>query len=283
MIAMGIILILLGVPFVGMAVMTAALLSQELRYGLTVALATLTVVFLISDITGALMAAIGSGFLSSALRRGRSMSASVMTASAATAIASIFGVILLPEMSILSQENLNSLMTLYSSAGLSTSEVIVMLEVLVYVLPAVMAVWAACGVMAAAAAAKLIAVKRGGWRKPSEKPQKISLGLLPAWILILALGLNLMGGRIPPVLQRAAVNVSIFMVLPYSAVGVSVCRKFLALYPQSLILVLVTGVIFPPLALGLLALTGVLDTWLDLRALMNRKMERNSGNEDTSD
>ena len=92
------------------------------------------------------------------------------------------------------------------------------------------------------------------------------------WILIAALALNLVGGA-PPVVLRAAVNVTIFMVLPYMIVGLSVCRKLLLRYPNFILLFLL-GIVFPPLAVGALAITGILDTWLDLRQKIERSKER---------
>lgn len=269
-IAVGIILVLMGVPFVGMTVMTMMMLAPEARFGLPLALATLFIVFLVSDFTGALISATGAGFMTAFIKSGRSFRFSVATASAATVFASLFGTLLLPEQSLLSGDNVETLMQLYSSAGMRSHEILFVMEVLMYVLPSLLALWAAGGVLASGAALKLISRRKGvEIEQPGDLPMK--LGLVPAWILIAALAVNLAGSGLP---QRAAVNISIFMILPYSAVGVAVCRKVLYMYPQWLMLAVLAGIVFPPLAVGVLMITGILDTWFDFRVRLKSIYER---------
>ncbi|MCK5117722.1 MAG: hypothetical protein KAR44_14090 [Candidatus Aegiribacteria sp.] len=272
-IAVGIILILMGVPFIGMSVMTVMLLSPDSKFGLPLALATLFVVFLISDFTGALIAATGAGFITACIRSARSFRFSIAAAAAATALVSIFGTILLPEQSLLSENNIEALVQFYSSAGISSSEIILILDVLMYVLPSILALWAAAGVIASGAAIMLINRRRG---IQLDLPGDLSLrmGLIPAWILIAALSVNLAGSSLPYFLQQAAANISIFMILPYSAVGLAVCRKVLSIYPQVLILAVIPAIVFPPIALGVLIITGILDTWFDFRTRLLKIYER---------
>ncbi|MCD4700332.1 MAG: hypothetical protein K8S24_00600 [Candidatus Aegiribacteria sp.] len=269
-IVVGIILILMGIPFVGMTVMTLMMVAPESRFGLPLALATLFIVFLISDFTGALIAATGAGFMTAFIGSGRSFRFSVTVASTATALASLFGTLLLPEQSLLSGDSIETLMQFYSSAGMSTSEILFVMDVLTYVLPSLLALWAVGGVIASGAAIKLINRRKGiELGLPGEHSMR--LGLVPAWILIAALAVNLAGSGN---LQQAAVNISIFMILPYSAVGLAVCRKALSLYPQGFILAVLVGIVFPPLAVGLLMIAGMLDTWFDFRTRLNRIDER---------
>jgi hypothetical protein len=272
-VTVGIILVLMGVPFVGMTVMTAMMLVPDSRTGLPLALATLFVVFLISDFTGALIAATGAGFLTAMIRQGRSFRFSVASASAATALATVFGTVLLPEQSLLSGENIEALMQIYSSAGMNSSEILTMMEILMYILPSLLALWATGGVIVSAVAVGLINRRR---RIELDLPADASLrlGLAPAWILIAALAVNLAGSGLSPFLQRAAVNVSIFMILPYSAVGIAVARKALSMFPQGLLLVVFAGAIFPPFAIAVLTVTGILDTWFDFRERLKRIDER---------
>lgn len=273
--ALGIILILVGVPFVGMTVMTVMLLAPDSRFGLPLTLAALFIVFLISDFAGALIAATGAGFLTAWIRSGRGFLLSVAAASAATALASIFGTLLFPEQSLLSGDNVELLMQLYGSAGMSSSEILYIMDVLAYILPSLLALWAVGGVIASASAARLISRRRGiEFNLPVES--SLRLGLIPAWILIAALTANLFSGNLPPLLQQAAVNVSVFMILPYTAVGLAVYRKLLSLYPQGLLLAVLTAIVFPPLAVGVLMITGILDTWFDFRTRLKRKNERKS-------
>ncbi len=272
-IAIGLLLILMGVPFVGMTVMTVMMLAPESRFGLASALATLLVVFLITGFTGALIAATGAGFMTVLMKSGRGFRTSVASAAAATALASVFGTVLLPEQSLLSSENIEALMQLYSSAGMSSSEILTVMNALLYMLPSLLALWAAGGVIASAAAIRLIGRRRGIYPDlPQDDP--LRLGLIPAWILIGALAANLLGSSLPSFLQQAALNTSVFMILPYSAVGLAVCRKGLSLYPQLLLFAVLAGIVFPPLAVGILMVAGILDTWFDFRMRFNRIAER---------
>ncbi len=272
-IAVGIILVLMGVPFVGMTIMTMMMLAPDTRFGLPMTLVTLFIVFLISDFTGALISATGAGFIVGFIRSGRGFRCSVVAASAATALASLFGTLLLPEQSLLSGENIATLMHFYHSAGMSSSEILFVMDVLLYVLPSLLALWAVGGVIVSAATVKLMN-RRKGIELELPGDQSMRLGLIPAWILIAALAVNLAGSSLPPFLQQAAVNISIFMILPYAAVGLTVFRKALSLYPQGLILTVFVGVVFPPIAIGVLVIIGILDTWFDFRARLKRIDER---------
>jgi hypothetical protein len=266
-IALGLILVLMGVPFVGMAVMMAVLTCNS--RGIPLAVGILVVVYLISDFTGALIAASGAGTMAGALCMGRTLRGSVSMAGVAAAICSIFGTMLFLQHSLLSYESMETLVQLYRSAGMTNSEIMFVIELLLYLLPALLALWAFAGVITAGAAARMIGMRRGSWPEVLED-EPLRLGLTPAWILILALTANLSPAA-PAVVKQAGVNVAIFMILPYSAVGMAVFRRFLLRYPQMLLVTVLTAVIFPPIAIGALALTGVLDTWLDLRARIDAR------------
>jgi len=272
-IAVSIVLILMGVPFVGMTVMTLMMLAPNSNFGLPVAIGILVIVFLISDFTGALIAATGAGLLTACIRSGRSFRFSVIAASTATALASVFGTFLMPDRSLLSGDNVETLVQLYGSAGMNSSEIVSVLNILMYILPSLLVLWATVGVIASASAVKLIGRRKGlEVDIPDDRPLK--LGLLPAWILIAALAVNLSGSGLHPYFRQAAVNVSIFMILPYSAVGLAVFRKILLMFPQVLMLAVLVVIVFPPLALGMLMITGILDTWFDFRTRLISMKER---------
>ena len=273
-VAAGIVLVLMGIPFVGMTLMTTMMIASDSKFGLSMALTTLFVVFLLTDFTGALVAATGSGITVVMIKSGRSFTFSVAAAAVATALSSVFGTLLFPQQSLLSGENTEALMQIYRSAGMSSSEILIVMDVLLYILPALLVLWAASGVIVSAAASRLIGRRRGTWPELIPEKNPLKLGLLPAWILIAALAVNLTGNSLTPYFQQAAVNVSIFMILPYTAVGISVCRKLLSMYPQNLLLAVLVGVIFPPLAVGLLMITGILDTWFDFRTRLKMIEER---------
>lgn len=273
-IAAGIILVLLGIPFVGMTIMLFMMVDRDSKFGLPMALAALFAVFLISDFTGALIAATGSGIMVALTRSGRSFRFSITAAAAGTALACIFVTLLLPQQSILSSDSVQTLMQLYGSMGMSSSEILFAMDLLLYTLPALLALWAVAGVITSAVAARIVSRRRNVWPDLPPEEDYLRLGLLPAWILIAALAVNLTGSSFSPYLQQAAVNISIFMILPYSAVGLAVCGKVLSMYPQSLLLAVLVGIIFPPIAVGLLMITGILDTWFDFRARLKKIDER---------
>jgi len=256
-----------------MTVMTLMMLSPKSKFGLPMAIGILLIVFLISDFTGALISAAGAGFLTVCLRSGRSFRFGVIAASSATSLASVFGTFLMPERSLLSGDNIEALVQLYGSAGMTSSEIVSVLNILMYVLPSLLVLWATLGVITSAAAVKLIG-RRKGLEFGIQDDNQLKLGLLPAWILIAALAVNLSGGSFHPYFRQAAVNVSIFMILPYSAVGLAVFRKVLLMYPQVLMLAVLVAIVFPPLAIGVLMITGILDTWFDFRTRLISIKER---------
>ncbi len=272
-ISVGIILFLMGIPYVGMTVMTVMLLTPDSKFGLPLAMASLFAVYLLSDFTGALIAATGAGFITACIRAARSYRFSIAAAAAATALVSVFGTILFPEQSLLSGNNVEALIQFYSSAGMSSTEIILVMDILMYVLPSILALWAAAGVIASGAAVKLI-IRRRGVQLDLPGDPSLKMGLIPAWILIAALAVNLTGSSLPFFLQQAAVNISIFMILPYSAIGFAVIRNVLSMYPQVLIMAILMTVVFPPLALGVLIITGILDTWFDFRTRLKKIYER---------
>lgn len=273
-IALGIIMILLGIPFIGMTVMTVMLSAPNSRMGLTLAIATLFGVYLISDFTGALIAATGSGFLIAGMKSGRNSQSSFSIAAAAVALVSVFGTLMIPHQSLLSQENMEALLQLYRSAGLSSTEINLILNIFLYLMPSLLALWAVAGTIAAGSAARLINRRRNVVLN-IQTGKEIRLGLLPAWILIVALAVNLPGIMdFSPYLRQVAVNISVFMILPYSAVGIIVCRAVLRSYPQLLIVIVLIAILFPPVVICLLALAGILDTWLDFRSLLKKIKER---------
>ena len=273
-IALGIILILMGIPFVGITIMTMMLSLSSSRIALPLAVVTLVGVYMISDFTGALITATGSGLLAAGIRSGRSLELSTMFASGAVAIASIFGTILMPDQSLISQENMEALSSIYRSAGLSSSEITTILSIFLYVLPSLLAIWAVTGTVAAAVAVRSVNQRRKEPLKIITQGMEIRLGLLPAWILIAALSINLTGGGLPPYVQQAAVNISIFMILPYSLVGFGIFRVALLRFPMLLLAAVPLAIIFPPAAICLLVLAGIMDTWFDFRLRLKKYLER---------
>jgi hypothetical protein len=271
---LGMLLLLMGVPFTGMAIMTSLLLSgRGGSGGVPWAVVVLAGVYFFTDFIGALIAATGSGIMALTLRSGRDLSGAVGLASAAAALASITGLLLMPGVSLLSSGNVETLMQVYAAAGLSPDETGRVLGVFLYIVPSLLALWAVGGTLAAGAAVKLMSVRSG--QLPFKGGEEIRLGLLPAWIMIICLGINLTQIDFPSAVSQGAVNVLVFLALPYLLVGLSVTRASLRNTPGLLMPVAFFSILLPPAAIGVLILLGITDTLFDFRLRLAKLTERN--------
>jgi len=266
-------LLLMGIPFAGMAVMTVLLLSGRSQGSrIALAVAVLGGVFVASDFVGAVIAAVGSGAMTTALRSGRDLSDSAGIASAGAVTAALAGLIAFPRMSLLSPESVDMLMQAYAATGLSPAEVRRVFEVFLAVIPALLALWAAGGTVAAASVVRLVSLRKG-----IEVPRGggIRMGLVPAWIMIASLAANLLPRDLPTEATLGAVNILVFLTLPYGLVGLSVLRAALLTLPGTLMPAALFAILLPPVALGLLVLVGITDTLFDYRLRLSKLRERN--------
>jgi hypothetical protein len=271
---LGMLLLLMGVPFTGMAIMASLLLSgRGGGGGVPWAVVVLVGVFFVTDFVGALIAATGSGIMAMTLRSGRDLAGAVALASAAAALASITGLLLLPGISLLSSGSVETLMQVYATAGLSPEETGRVLGMFLYIVPSLLALWAVGGTVAAGAAVKLMSVRTG--QIPFPRGEEIRLGLLPAWIMILCLGINLTLIEFPAEVRQGAVNALVFLALPYLLVGLSVARAALRNTPGMLMPVALFSILLPPAAIGVLILLGITDTLFDFRLRLAKLKERN--------
>jgi hypothetical protein len=164
-------------------------------------------------------------------------------------------------------------MQVYAAAGLSPEETGRVLEVFLFIVPSLLAIWAAGGTIAAGVAVTLMSQRRG--EKPFPRIGEIRLGLIPAWIMILCLGVNLTTIEFPSPLRQGAVNVLLFLALPYTLVGLSVTRAALRKIPGMLLPVALFSILLPPAAIGVLILLGITDTLFDFRLRLAKHTERN--------
>lgn len=274
LVLLGILLVLMGIPFAGMAVMTALLLPYDGKGGgLLLSLVVLAGVFFVTDFVGASIAAAGAGVMTLSIRSGMDLTSAVGSAAAGAALISIAGLIFLPALSLLSPESVEALMQVYSAAGLSVVEVGQVFDVFLYIIPALLALWAVGGAVVAGATVKNIATRRG--TPVLSTGGGLRLGLLPAWILIACLGVNLLGSSAGPMVRQGAVNVLVFMALPYLMVGLAVVRAALRTIPSLTLLAALFAILLPPAAMGLLILLGITDTLLDFRLRLAKLKERN--------
>lgn len=271
---LGMLLLLMGIPFTGMAIMTSLLLSgRGWGGGVPMAVVVLAGVYFFTDFIGATIAATGSGIMATTLRSGKDLAGAVGLASAAAALTSLAGLLMLPEISLLSSESIELLMQVYAAAGLSPEETGRVLDVFLFIVPSLLAIWAAGGTVAAGAAVKLMSLRRGG--QPLPVGEGIRLGLIPAWITILCLGINLTGMEFPVMVRQGAVNVLVLLALPYLLVGLSVARAALRAIPGMLLPVALFSIFLPPAAIGVLLLLGITDTLFDFRLRLAKHTERN--------
>jgi hypothetical protein len=269
---LGMLLLLMGIPFTGMAIMATLLLSRR-GGGIPMAVVVLAGVYFFTDFIGAAIAATGSGIMATTLRYGRNLAGSVGLASAAAALTSIAGLLVLPGVSLLSSESIETLMQVYAVAGLSPEETGRVLDVFLFIVPSLLALWAAGGTVAAGVAVRLMSLRRG--EQPFPRIGEIRLGLIPAWIMILCLSINLTKIEFPPLVRQGAVNALVFLALPYTLVGLSVARAALRAIPGMLLPVALFSILLPPAAIGVLILLGITDTLFDFRLRLAKHTERN--------
>jgi len=210
--------------------------------------------------------------MTTALRSGRDLSDSAGIASAGAVTAALAGLIAFPRMSLLSPESVDMLMQAYAATGLSPAEVRRVFEVFLAVIPALLALWAAGGTVAAASVVRLVSLRKG-----IEVPRGggIRMGLVPAWIMIASLAANLLPRDLPTEATLGAVNILVFLTLPYGLVGLSVLRAALLTLPGTLMPAALFAILLPPVALGLLVLVGITDTLFDYRLRLSKLRERN--------
>ncbi len=267
------VLVLMGIPFVGMTLMTASLLRGTLR-GIVIGVAALTGIYLLGGFQAALVASAGSLAMTSSLRGGMDLTGSTAAGAAAASLAVVFGTLAMPETSILSSDSLDALMQIYRMAGLTPSEMGAILDAFLYLMPGLLVLWAAAGTMVSGAATKVLLSRREGVTAPPSG--QLRLGLVPAWLLIASLAVNVLGEGAPEVILQGGMNCALVLLLPYAAVGVAVARAAVKGIPQLLLPVLLLLILMTPVALGAVVLTGILDTWFDFRERIARYRERKS-------
>lgn len=272
MLLLGLLLVVMGIPFVGMALMTIFLLSDSRSNGIPGALLVMAGVYLLTDFMGALIAATGAGFLSVSLRSGQDLASSVSITAGTTAVLSVMGMLIFPEMSLLAPRSVEAIIQVYSATGLKAGEINTVFRVFLFIVPSLMALWAAGGTMAAAGVAAVVSARRG--RPLRRSSGGLRLGLVPAWLLIISLSVNLAGHGLPHWARQGAMNVSIFLTLPYMLVGFQVARAALRVIPGIILPVLIFAIFLPPVAMGVLVLVGIMDTWLDFRLRLAKHVER---------
>ncbi len=273
MLLLGFILVVMGIPFVGMAVMTALLLSDSRSGGIPGALLVLAGVYFLTDFMGAFIASVGAGFMSVSLRSGRDIVWSVTLAAGVTSVVSLIGMLVFPELSLLAPRSVEAILQIYSSTGLSPLEVNTVFSVFLFIVPSLMILWAAGGTMVAGGFTAILSARRG---KPllSANGGRVSLGLVPAWLLIIALAVNLTGSSLSYTVRQGAINASIFLALPYMVVGFQISRAILKAMPGLILPVSIFAIFLPPVAMGVMVLLGILDTWLNFRLRLAKRVER---------
>ena len=210
--------------------------------------------------TAAMCAAVITGILVSDARSLRDSEAAFVTA-ALTVVAAVLSLLDQPGLMSLSSDMLETLMPLYSSAGIPEGRIRALIDSMIYLSPGIGAFQIAVG----SALAVRFATKgdgRGGWGE-------IRLGLPTAWLLIAALAAAAFGRETGYAdATRAGACVLTFLSAPYGAVGIGVLSCAVRGRPFLLAAALFMAVMATPLAACVTVLTGVLDTWLDFRKRM---------------
>lgn len=270
----GILLLFLGIPFLGSAFM-AFLLSGSLTIGIPAALTILAGVYFTSGFQGALVAACLAGILAAGFKRGRGIRAMAATAAAAAVIAAVLGSGYDPGFMSISSAELEPLVPLYTAAGFTQTEILRMFGLMEYLSPGFGALQITGGAIVATFFSLSLMTMFRGWKAAAE--ERFTLDFTLVWIVIGCLLLNVLGAKLATGqfdLVRIVRNVLIFMSLPYGILGGVITRTYLKAFPQMTIPAAIVLVFAPPLIIALLILLGILDGWFDFRQRIERRIER---------
>lgn len=271
MFVLGMLLFFLGTPFFGMTVMTIFLL-KELRQGILPAMAVLVCVFLLSDLTSALIAAVGSGLFVTGIRMRWDKHVIIAVASVSVSLISVYRVLLFPESFPFLGENIIFFLDFYRAAGLTEDVIMHGLNLILQIFPALLAIWGTIGVLAALMGIQSYHVRKG---KVVFKPtETFHLALTPAWILILSLFVFALQASLPAFAATAALNISLYILLLYSFVGIIVLTHFLRTSPHFALPLVILAIFFLPPLVIITILLGIFDTWFDFRNKIKLRIER---------
>jgi len=269
-ILIGFLLAVLGLPFIGVAVAVLLMLEGTVR-GLAALVAISGGLWLLAGPQAAAISALGACGLFLSLAAGRTLVESAAVSAAAMMGGSLLfygspgSVFLLPY-----GEQGQVWREMMLSMGLSSSEATKVTETTFRVLPGAVAAWIAAGASLATVFTAKLAESRG---MRLADAGRLRLGLGPAWIVILALAGRLLPGA-PQTLEVWADNVLIFMVLPYLMVGFAIGRSALRGFGISPLPFVLLMVLLPQVAIALLALAGLMDTWFDFEEKINSRIAR---------
>lgn len=269
-ILIGFLLAVLGLPFLGAALIALMMLEGTGR-GLVSLVMASGGLWLLAGPQAAAIAALGSCGLFLTLASGRTLadsaavSAAAMMGGALLFYGSSASVFMLPY-----GEQGQVWREMMLSMGLTSSEASRVVETTFRILPGAVAAWICAGASLAAVFLARLADSRG---IGLPKTGRISLGLGPAWVVIAALAARLLPG-VHESLAVWADNVLIFMALPYLLVGFAIGRAALSGFGISPLPFVLLVVLLPQVALVLLVLAGLLDTWFDFRAMIETRIAR---------
>ncbi|MBD3369307.1 hypothetical protein GF402_02970 [Candidatus Fermentibacteria bacterium] len=268
---LGLLVAILGLPFLGTALL-GSLLTGSLIAGMAGSAVVLGGVFMLSGFQAASIAAVGGGILALSIRMGKSYVDAVAVAVAASVLAALLTQGASPGFMIFSPEERQLVMSIYTSGGIARSDAVSLLDIMDYLSPGIGSLHIAAGTVAASGLCLGLVRRRG--RDVDASIDQMRLGLFPAWLVIGGLALNLMGDPFSYQTVRVARNALLFLLLPYTVIGGIIARDYLRLFPGIALGSVLLLVLAPPVFLGLVALAGLLDTWLDFRKRIENIKER---------
>lgn len=273
---LGLLVAILGLPFLGTALL-GSLLTGPLIAGIAGSAVVLGGVFMLSGFQAASIAAVGGGILALSIRTGKSYVDAVAVAVAASVLAALLTQSASPGFMIFSPEERQLVMSIYTSGGIAPSDAVSLMDIMDYLSPGIGALHIAAGTVAASGLGLGLVRRRG--RDVDASIDQMRLGLFPAWLVIAGLALNLMGDSFSYQTVRVARNALLFLLLPYTVIGGIIARDYLRLFPGVALGSVLLLVLAPPVFLGLVALAGLLDTWLDFRKRIEiiKERRRNEG------
>ena len=267
--ALGVVLLFLGPPFAG-----AAMLGMSFMLHLPVAVASVVLVllalYMTSGVEGAVLA-VAAGVAIGLWTQSRGFSKEACAVAGASAVAAVSLASIWGEgIMALSPMDIDFLVPLYASAGIPATEATRLLGLMVYLSPALGAMQTTLGAVGATLMVERVLARRAA--RPAATLGDLRLGMPVAYVTIALLAVNLlvMHATVPGLVQRVVHNCLLFMAFPYALAGLSVLRAVLEHHESMLIVLVLAAVLFPPLAIAGLVLAGILDTWLDLHGRARR-------------
>lgn len=273
--------LLAGLPFFA-AGLSAGLLLKKPITGLVAVALILFAVWYLTGFTGAALTAVCSVTAALSARAGGTLLRGILLSCGLTLAAGVLLSLWLPGLMSTDPSELEPLRDFYLSAGMEQSMIDRVFHLISYFYPGMGAAQIILGSLAAVLFFSWTC--RTGAFSEANAASSFRIHWSLAWIPILCLGIIALSrsSQISPWLLRAAANALVAVSVPYFLLGLIVALRWARAIPGMLFLLILSALFALPLVMGVILVTGILDTWLDFRKKIENRLERKN-NEGSSD